>query len=365
MTSRSSGTRSRLSADQGLHVDRRHVLDVAGAPAVEVAVLLGQLERVERPVLPPGLHHVQMRQQQDGRAGAAAAEPGDQVLARRMRARDHDVLGGKSGGQEPARHRPRGQRGAAVVVRRVDADQLGEQGPGCRGRPRIVWAPEGARRGERARARTRGHGARRRRGTGNRSRKGDGSIYPGRLMQAPAQACPVGPYCLIVPRPQGPAALHSMQERVIMADRPAPPLESGTFTIGGDLPVHRLGFGAMRITGEGIWGPPGGSRRGHPGPPPVPRAGHRLHRHRRLLRARGQRAPDRRGAVSVSRGPGDRHQGRAPAAGSRPVARGRPARVSPRAGARQPRPAPAGADRPAAAPPDRPQGARSRTSSAP
>ena len=31
---------------------------------------------------------------------------------------------------------------------------------------------------------------------------------------------------------------------------------SGTFTIGGDLPVHRFGFGAMRITGPGIWGPP-------------------------------------------------------------------------------------------------------------
>jgi pyridoxine 4-dehydrogenase len=29
-----------------------------------------------------------------------------------------------------------------------------------------------------------------------------------------------------------------------------------TFTIGGDLKVHRLGFGAMRITGKGIWGPP-------------------------------------------------------------------------------------------------------------
>jgi pyridoxine 4-dehydrogenase len=29
-----------------------------------------------------------------------------------------------------------------------------------------------------------------------------------------------------------------------------------TFTIGGDLAVHRLGFGAMRITGPGIWGPP-------------------------------------------------------------------------------------------------------------
>src|SRR3984893_8342820 len=31
---------------------------------------------------------------------------------------------------------------------------------------------------------------------------------------------------------------------------------SGTFTIGGDLPVHRFGFGAMRITGKGIWGEP-------------------------------------------------------------------------------------------------------------
>lgn len=29
---------------------------------------------------------------------------------------------------------------------------------------------------------------------------------------------------------------------------------SGTFVIGGDLPVHRLGFGAMRVTGPGIWG---------------------------------------------------------------------------------------------------------------
>ena len=32
--------------------------------------------------------------------------------------------------------------------------------------------------------------------------------------------------------------------------------QSGTFLLGGDLPVHRLGFGAMQITGRGIWGPP-------------------------------------------------------------------------------------------------------------
>jgi pyridoxine 4-dehydrogenase len=31
---------------------------------------------------------------------------------------------------------------------------------------------------------------------------------------------------------------------------------SGTFSLGGQLPVHRLGFGAMRLTGDGIWGPP-------------------------------------------------------------------------------------------------------------
>ncbi|MFC4427420.1 aldo/keto reductase [Deinococcus navajonensis] len=32
--------------------------------------------------------------------------------------------------------------------------------------------------------------------------------------------------------------------------------QSGTFRIGGDLEVNRLGFGAMRVTGEGVWGDP-------------------------------------------------------------------------------------------------------------
>jgi aryl-alcohol dehydrogenase-like predicted oxidoreductase len=31
---------------------------------------------------------------------------------------------------------------------------------------------------------------------------------------------------------------------------------AGTIDLGGDLTVHRLGFGAMRITGQGIWGAP-------------------------------------------------------------------------------------------------------------
>src|SRR5437667_1720270 len=36
----------------------------------------------------------------------------------------------------------------------------------------------------------------------------------------------------------------------------ASPKDNSTFSIGGDLTVNRLGFGAMRLTGEGIWGWP-------------------------------------------------------------------------------------------------------------
>jgi pyridoxine 4-dehydrogenase len=35
-----------------------------------------------------------------------------------------------------------------------------------------------------------------------------------------------------------------------------PAAAAGTFTLGGDLTVNRMGYGAMRITGSGIWGPP-------------------------------------------------------------------------------------------------------------
>ncbi|WP_331767252.1 aldo/keto reductase [Embleya sp. NBC_00896] len=38
------------------------------------------------------------------------------------------------------------------------------------------------------------------------------------------------------------------------ASRPAD--ASGVFSIGGDLPVRRLGYGAMQITGTGVWGEP-------------------------------------------------------------------------------------------------------------
>ncbi len=39
-------------------------------------------------------------------------------------------------------------------------------------------------------------------------------------------------------------------------DTAQPAQASGTFTLGGELTVNRLGFGAMRLTGKGVWGPP-------------------------------------------------------------------------------------------------------------
>jgi len=38
--------------------------------------------------------------------------------------------------------------------------------------------------------------------------------------------------------------------------RGVPAAAAGSITLGGDLTVNRMGFGAMRLTGKGIWGPP-------------------------------------------------------------------------------------------------------------
>ena len=73
---------------------------------------------------------------------------------------------------------------------------------------------------------------------------------------------------------------------------------SGTFKIGGDIEIYRLGFGTMRITGKGIWGPPEDrtealrtlKRDG---------ARHRFRRYRRLLRTRRIGTADPRGALSL------------------------------------------------------------------
>ncbi len=62
---------------------------------------------------------------------------------------------------------------------------------------------------------------------------------------------------------------------------------AGTFTLGGDLVVNRLGFGAMRITGKGIWGEPEDRDEALRVLRRLTGARHRLHRYGRRLRAGG------------------------------------------------------------------------------
>jgi aryl-alcohol dehydrogenase-like predicted oxidoreductase len=47
-----------------------------------------------------------------------------------------------------------------------------------------------------------------------------------------------------------------LETETVNATIERPASSSGTFALGGQLVVHRLGFGAMRITGPGIWGEP-------------------------------------------------------------------------------------------------------------
>ena len=44
--------------------------------------------------------------------------------------------------------------------------------------------------------------------------------------------------------------------KIVMSSPTISAALSGTFLIGGDLPVHRLGYGTMRLVGEGAWGGP-------------------------------------------------------------------------------------------------------------
>jgi hypothetical protein len=95
--------------------------------------------------------------------------------------------------------------------------------------------------------------------------------------------------------------------------------------VGGDLTAARLGYGAMRITGPGVWGEPPdrdpGQGRAAAGCGPR----RHLHRHRGCLRSGGQRAADRPRRCTRIRGTGHRDQGwPGPAGPGRRVPDGRP-----------------------------------------
>jgi pyridoxine 4-dehydrogenase len=58
----------------------------------------------------------------------------------------------------------------------------------------------------------------------------------------------------------GSAAFAAAGKPVHVVNRKSPAAASGTILLGGDMEVSRMGFGAMRITGEGIWGEPRDAR---------------------------------------------------------------------------------------------------------
>ena len=102
---------------------------------------------------------------------------------------------------------------------------------------------------------------------------------------------------------------------------------AGMIDVGGDLTAARLGYGAMRITGPGVWGEPPDRDPGQ-GRAAAGRGSRRhLHRHRGCLRSGGQRAADRpRRCTRIRRNWSSRSRvawsGRARAAGT-----GRPAQA--------------------------------------
>jgi pyridoxine 4-dehydrogenase len=49
-------------------------------------------------------------------------------------------------------------------------------------------------------------------------------------------------------------------EEEIMSKKEVTTTQAGTVTLGNEITVHRLGYGAMRLTGPGIWGPPKGCK---------------------------------------------------------------------------------------------------------
>src|SRR3954452_21276185 len=64
-------------------------------------------------------------------------------------------------------------------------------------------------------------------------------------------------HCTVSLFPLRPQRITLLEEKTMStADTTISAAQSGSITLGGDITVHRLGFGAMRITGKGVWGEP-------------------------------------------------------------------------------------------------------------
>ena len=101
MMSRSGLKPFALVANQVRDPDRRLRLVVAGAAAVEVAVLLDERERVHAPVFALRFDDVGVREQENGSTPSGAAVANDEIRLGGTRAADEDVRLGESGCLEP------------------------------------------------------------------------------------------------------------------------------------------------------------------------------------------------------------------------------------------------------------------------
>ena len=109
--------------------------------------------------------------------------------------------------------------------------------------------------------RRRGH-HRRRRSVGALARQGGHRGQPGRPVLGGRARAPGLPGALSqrlhvpLPTPGMGVAPTKRRRRLMSGAKSITAADAGTISLGGDLTVHRLGFGAMRITGDGIWGEP-------------------------------------------------------------------------------------------------------------
>ena len=113
-----------LHADERGHHDGVAVLHVLRAAAVEIAVFFDELEGIGSPVLAPGLHHVEVPDQQDRLMLSRTPQPDHQIFLPGIRPENGDIAVRKTGGPQPRCHGLRGRRHVTDGVGGVDLDEL-------------------------------------------------------------------------------------------------------------------------------------------------------------------------------------------------------------------------------------------------
>src|SRR6185312_1972723 len=132
-----------LHAEQGGHPTGVAILHVERAAPVEMAVALGERERIEHPVRALRFDHVHVADEQEWRALTASAIPYDEILVLRVFARvgpDHlHISRGKAGGAKSRGQRFREFRRAPDRIFGIGLHHLLQQVPA----ERLIWRERG------------------------------------------------------------------------------------------------------------------------------------------------------------------------------------------------------------------------------